>query len=141
VLDVLRAAENAAVEYVPEDAAERAEMVSHGTSQGRPVGWHPFVNPGTGEEEAPDEDACFAAACDDAEELLRDARWEVKLRLKGSAEAAGWFREARERARRARGALLLVAKLIAAVKVPDDIEDEVEDVLRLSVLVLGEGGE
>jgi len=57
-----------------------------------------------------------------------------------TADASKWYHEAKVKAQRAKGALMLVTKLIGAVNVPDDIEDEVDDVLRLTILVLGEGG-
>ena len=60
--------------------------------------------------------------------------------LKATEQPSTWYKEAKVNAQRAKGALALVAKLVADVSVPDQIEDEVDDVLRLTILVLGEGG-
>ena len=142
ILDVLMTAEhNAVADYVPEDEAERALAVAHGTSNGRPVSWHPFVNPrGLGPSDELDEEGRFAAAAAAAELVLRNERWATDLHLKGTVEASRWYKEAKVTAERCKGAVALVSKLVAAVSVPDGIEDAVEDVLRLSVLVLGDAG-
>eukprot|EP01048_Picozoa_sp_COSAG05_P015930 COSAG05_NODE_1982_length_3748_cov_1.987942_1_plen_1054_part_10 len=142
ILDVLMTAEHSAVaDYVPEDQAERALAVAHGTSNGRPVSWHPFVNPrGLKPEQELDEVGRFAAAAAAAELVLRNERWLTELLLKGTNEAARWHKKAKLQGLQAKGAVALVTKLIDDVTVPDDIEDDIEDVLRLSILVLGEAG-
>lgn len=86
------------------------------------------------------EEMQFAQMAVEAELYLRGEKWACQQELKRTAEASVWYKNAKIRAQRTKGALALVEKLIAAVNVPDDIEDEVDDVLRLTILVLGEGG-
>jgi hypothetical protein len=90
--------------------------------------------------EEEDEGLRFARMAVDAELYLRGEKWACEQELKRTAEAAGWYKDAKVKAQRTKGALALVEKLVAAVNVPDEIEDEVDDVLRLTIQVLGEGG-
>ena len=90
--------------------------------------------------EPEDEDARFSRMAKEADLYLRGEKWASEQEMKRTADASKWYLDAKVKAQRAKGALMLVTKLIGAVNVPDDIEDEVDDTLRLTVLVLGEGG-
>lgn len=104
----------------------------------RPLEAVPDHSNDDGEEE--DEEIQFIRMAVEAELYLRGEKWACEQELKRTAEASGWYKNAKIEAQRTKGALALVGKLIAAVNVPDEIEDEVDDVLRLTILVLGEGG-
>lgn len=90
--------------------------------------------------EEEDEEIQFIRMAVEAELYLRGEKWACEQELKRTAEASVWYKSAKIQAQRTKGALALVEKLIAAVSVPDEIEDEVDDVLRLKILVLGDGG-